>query len=517
MTGATAMPGSADTQLDTLEARGLVRLIAVQPELEYLFRHALVQDAAYGSLLKQERRDLHARVGAALEALYPERRGELAAVLAMHFEQAGEVDKAVEYYVAAGGYGLERNAVKEAYDALTRATELLPAPAAADNEATRRRRVEIGLGRAQSGYSIQTREEQEEDLEALADEAEVLADPELAGRVHMLVALTRLQNGESPSDPPVKRSLDRMAEIGDQIGDPSLRAMPLALTGMNEVFAGEIRRGVKQLEEAVPLLEGRADSIGASFARGALAIGYAYLGEFDKAEAAASRAKEIAEHGDLIAQLDALIAESLVRSAKGELDQAIPLAKSCVDRSEESGATACVVASSWILGDAYVRQGRLEEALKVLQRGTEIAKVVDRKVWRPTLQAWLGATMTALGQTATGDWDEALATARSIHNVHGEAGVLVKRGEAAAARGDVDAALADFKTSTALLEGLGARPTLARTLRTWGETLRAAGRGDEAKPILRRALALFEELGLDPEASVVSTLLAVGGTTLAVE
>ena len=86
-----------DLQLDTLEARGLIRLASLQPELEYLFRHALLQDTAYESLLKQERRALHQVVGATLEELYPERVGELAAVLAMHFEQAGDTDKAVDY------------------------------------------------------------------------------------------------------------------------------------------------------------------------------------------------------------------------------------------------------------------------------------------------------------------------------------------------------------------------------------------------------------------------------------
>ena len=82
----------AELELDTLESKGLIRVAAIQPELEYLFRHALVQDAAYESLLKQERRSLHRLVGDALEQLYPERHGELAAVLARHFEQAGEPD-----------------------------------------------------------------------------------------------------------------------------------------------------------------------------------------------------------------------------------------------------------------------------------------------------------------------------------------------------------------------------------------------------------------------------------------
>ena len=94
----------AESQIDTLEARGLIRLAAQQPELEYLFRHWLVQDAAYGSLLKQERRLLHGRVGEALEALYPDRRDELAAVLGMHFEEAGEAEKAVTYLSAAGRF-----------------------------------------------------------------------------------------------------------------------------------------------------------------------------------------------------------------------------------------------------------------------------------------------------------------------------------------------------------------------------------------------------------------------------
>ena len=49
---------TADLQLDTLEAKGLIRLATIDPELEYLFRHALVQDAAYESLLKQERRSI---------------------------------------------------------------------------------------------------------------------------------------------------------------------------------------------------------------------------------------------------------------------------------------------------------------------------------------------------------------------------------------------------------------------------------------------------------------------------
>jgi tetratricopeptide (TPR) repeat protein len=511
------MAMASEIQLDTLEAKGLIRLATVSPELEYLFRHGLVQDAAYGSLLKQERRALHARVGEALEELYPERRTELAAVLAIHFEQAGDADKAVEYYLEAGEFGKRRNAITEAFAAFSRAAALLPPPSPDDSQPLRRRRVEIGAGRAEVGFSFMPNDQILADLETVIEDAETLGEPELIVRPHVLSALVRLQYGESPTDPLVKRSLRRIAETGEMLGDPSLLAMPLALVGMNQVFAGPVRDGVRALEEAVPLLEQRADTIGAAFARGFLAMGYATLGEFAKAEEAARYANEIAAKGDLIAQLDARISESMVRAAQGQLDEAAPLAEACVNRAEETGATACLMASAWVLGDVYHRQGRYSEAREVLRRGEAISGAVDRKVWRPTLQAWLGTTAAALGDAAGGGWDAPLATARSIGNRLGEAGILAKRAEAAAGRGQWEMALADFAEAARLFEEQGARPALARLLQGWGETLLAADRPDEGAPVLRRSLALFEELGLDREAAIVRTLLSVGRTSILFE
>ena len=81
---------TARTELSTLEASGLVQVATLEPELEYLFRHALVQDAAYSSLLKQDRRTLHRLAAETLITLYPERTGELASVIAMHYERAGD-------------------------------------------------------------------------------------------------------------------------------------------------------------------------------------------------------------------------------------------------------------------------------------------------------------------------------------------------------------------------------------------------------------------------------------------
>jgi tetratricopeptide (TPR) repeat protein len=294
-----------------------------------------------------------------------------------------------------------------------------------------------------------------------------------------------------------------------------MRALPLAMAGLTQVFTGPIRQGVEALEQAVPLLEDHKDFIGAAFARGALAIGYANLGEFDKAEVASRNATELAANADLIAQLDAQIAESMLRSARGQVDQALPLALACMNRAEETGALSCVMATSWVLGDLYHRENRFQEAQATLQRGTDLSLVVDRKAWRPTLQAWLGGASAALGDAPDGSWDEALQTARSIDNTVAEAGILAKRGEAETRRADFDAAFADFAAAVAILEAEGARPSLARTLRDWGESLVSAGRPSAGEPILRRSLGLFEELGIEPEAAAVRTALSLRETKIA--
>jgi tetratricopeptide (TPR) repeat protein len=140
--------------------------------------------------------------------------------------------------------------------------------------------------------------------------------------------------------------------------------------------------------------------------------------------------------------------------------------------------------------------------------------LVDRRVWRPTLLAWLGSTMAALGAADDGDWEEALETARSIGNRVGEAGILAKRAEAFVLRGDIDAARPDAEAAIDIMTEFGLRPHLARAQRAWGEALRAAGLWTEAEPHLQKAVMLFDELDLEAEAEAVRAELAMGETRI---
>lgn len=101
-------------QLSTLESAGLIQVAQVAPELEYLFRHALVQEVVYASLLKADRRRLHRAVGDAVEQIYVGRLEGLAAALGLHFERAGEEERALKYYTQAGRAALASYANQEA-------------------------------------------------------------------------------------------------------------------------------------------------------------------------------------------------------------------------------------------------------------------------------------------------------------------------------------------------------------------------------------------------------------------
>jgi class 3 adenylate cyclase/predicted ATPase len=111
--------------LDRLIAAGLLFRQGVPPHATYLFKHALVQDAAYGTLLREPRRALHARVAAALEREFADISEVQPELLARHCTEAGEIEKAADLWSKAGQRSLERSALIEAAEKLARALSLM--------------------------------------------------------------------------------------------------------------------------------------------------------------------------------------------------------------------------------------------------------------------------------------------------------------------------------------------------------------------------------------------------------
>ena len=109
--------------LDRLIAAGLLFRQGVPPHATYLFKHALVQDAAYGTLLREPRRALHARIAETLESQFAEIAENQPEVLARHCTEAGLIEKAAGLWGKAGQRSLERSALVEAVAQLTRALD----------------------------------------------------------------------------------------------------------------------------------------------------------------------------------------------------------------------------------------------------------------------------------------------------------------------------------------------------------------------------------------------------------
>jgi class 3 adenylate cyclase len=107
--------------LDRIVAAGLLFRLGVPPNATYLFKHALVQDAAYSTLLRETRRALHARIAETLESDFAEIAENQPEVLARHCTEAGLIEKATRLWGKAGQRSLTRSALVEAVEQFTRA------------------------------------------------------------------------------------------------------------------------------------------------------------------------------------------------------------------------------------------------------------------------------------------------------------------------------------------------------------------------------------------------------------
>jgi predicted ATPase len=115
-----------DNALAQLVSAELILRRGTPPDAEYTFKHALVQDAAYSTLLRSRRQQIHARIAATLEGQFPEIMAAQPQVMARHCAEAGLNEKAVSYRLQAGQQALARSAMTEAVAQLQNGLDLLP-------------------------------------------------------------------------------------------------------------------------------------------------------------------------------------------------------------------------------------------------------------------------------------------------------------------------------------------------------------------------------------------------------
>jgi len=121
----TDLKDRIDPHLAGLERLDLIRARSLQPELEYVFKHALTQEVVYNGVLKKEREVVHRQIARVIEQLFGERLPEFYETLAYHYTQGRSVDKAVDYLMKSGEKSLARYALEESHKSFQQAYDLL--------------------------------------------------------------------------------------------------------------------------------------------------------------------------------------------------------------------------------------------------------------------------------------------------------------------------------------------------------------------------------------------------------
>src|SRR6202007_2836701 len=152
----------------------------VPPQASYLFKHALVQDAAYGTLLREPRRALHARIAEAIESQFAEIAENRPEMPAHHCTEAGLIEKAAGLWGKAGQRSLDRSALVEAAAQFTRALDqiaTLPGTAALRREQIKLQVALITPLMHVKGYAAAETRAAAEQARSLIEQADALGEP----------------------------------------------------------------------------------------------------------------------------------------------------------------------------------------------------------------------------------------------------------------------------------------------------------------------------------------------------
>ncbi|HTV30569.1 MAG TPA: adenylate/guanylate cyclase domain-containing protein [Xanthobacteraceae bacterium] len=236
--------------LDQLTFAGLVQRRGAPPRASYVFKHALVQDAAYSTLLRGPRQELHARIASELEQRFPETRESRPEILAQHYAEAGLADKSVEFWARAGRASLSRSASAEAAAQFRKALEQLER--SPDGTDRKRRELELISALGAVLFALKGHPDPEtgqafaharELWEAMGSPPEFLRVPYGQSRYHSA-------RGEHE----LARRLDAdLLRVSEERNDSAGLIIGHLSTGRDLFYAGEFASARLHLEQAVSL------------------------------------------------------------------------------------------------------------------------------------------------------------------------------------------------------------------------------------------------------------------------
>lgn len=341
-----------DLWLDRLEQIQFVRRLNDLPS-SYLFKHVLVQQSVYSSLLNKERKQLHRAVAEALED-NPDQRDELAAELAMHYEQAGEHAKAIAYYISSGERSTRISAYPEALHAYERALELTPADATIDRAnlfvriaKVHDRQSEMSVARENFGTALE--------LARQAHQATTAATA-LCG-----LAWLATREGEHVQ---AQALAEQGLEWAHEAGDPTTTAQALRQLGIVYNTQGENDNALVKLQEALRLYRELDDLEGIAKCLNSLGVVSTDQRKFQAAMSYFKQALELNQKmGDRQAVGVRLLNLGVIAQEMGDYDGAIQYHEKALAIAKEVGDREGIAHVTLNLGSMLVKQNDLAGAM----------------------------------------------------------------------------------------------------------------------------------------------------------
>jgi class 3 adenylate cyclase/tetratricopeptide (TPR) repeat protein len=491
---------SLSAALQRLQAAEFVYPTGLFQELEYSFKHALTQDVAYGSLLQDRRKALHARIVDAIEALHHNRLGEYVELLAHHAYRGELREKAVSYLFQAGEKAARRSAPRMAnvwYQQALDQLETLPETAGKWEQSfdvlMGLRAVEVALGETKTAL---------QHLREAEAFAEKLNDDRRRGTVWARLASAGALQGELNEAVVAGTRAVLMAE---RLGDDALRIEAQGMLAWTHYYRADFRK-VVELAEAV--LEATASVYHSGslpspiYVRGWLIRSLAELGQFAEAAPHARDMIELAEPTQSPYPVgQAHLCAGWYLLAKGDWAQAWPH----VDRGTQEYRKGNIrlalphgIASSALI---LSQTGEASHALSFLQEGEEL---LTQGIARGTIDqagmdyGWLGRAALLLGRLDDAQRLADLALENSPSHPGYAAHALRLLGDLAAHsdRFDADQSEAHYCKSLALAEARVMGPLVAHCRSGLGKLYHRIGKRQQAHEHLTIATSMYREMDM---------------------
>ena len=506
-----------DDDLDLLSSSGLVFEQPSKSGRSFAFKHALVCDTAYQSLLKGRRQQLHGAIANVIREAFPAVEKEHPELVARHFTEAGIIAPALGYWIKAGMRAFSRSANREAIAHLERGLDLVPAIETPAERQRWERQLLAVMGpavMAVEGYAAAKSQYVFEKARELIDE-----DCPVSERLRIICGLwnLRAQQGHLAAALPLAEEfivLARKSNLGLELGN--------CLMGINLSAMGEFEPAHRHLLDVVESFRLGTQTPAVIFGVDELCLAYTYLarvlwsmGYPERAEAAAAQAFELTQQGaSSVSVALAFVARLFLNAQNPEAVGTEKLIEDAMAHAVEHELPPFQNWFAFFAAAVRLRQGQAADALPIMQATIANADSKQNWLFRPFQLGCVAEAFLQLGNadSALATIDEAIRTGETTGETQSEANLYRVKGKilSALAR-PIDAARA-FRQGLAIARRQKARTEELRVALSMLLALQAGNGTGDARTALATVYATFDE-GFDlPDLCAARAMLArLGG------